>query len=592
MEEKKPSSTDTKHQKTTPLKKIYLFKNISSIEDGLKIENDIAQLKDVFHVHFNMKSGILHLQTERKDIHEKIHEIVQEVNENILVSYMEKEEREEPVTLSRVLVLIGLLLIALALGLVTQKQSSSMITYPAYIVAYFILGIDVLKKAWNRLRLHRFLDQDILILIATFLALIGEHPIEALVVLVAYQVVCLIFPLMIDRCQSIINDSYKAEVNVALRQEDGCHRVSYKDVNVNDVLEATHGEDIAFKGRIVEGEALVDTYLLDGKKDPTLLKVGDDIFDGMKIIDGHIAYQVCEPWATNIRSQILRDYKLLMLDPPKQFYKLGHWVNLLPYIFVVGGFLAMYSTLQEFGSSFAQASYRASFFFLMASIVPYEIGLQQSILASLSVLYHQRVAIKNDGGYFSKLLKAKYVVFDLEELEDLNKAHRRFLNRFKYMGKIRIVFTQKTDDDFKKMKKYYHLHHLCFATSDDMKKDYLRSIDGNKIYVGENKNIEVASSCLGGITLGGYQLSHVHQYADFILGHRDLTSIYQLYHVSWMSTLLVNITCLITLVVRGMMITKGYHFTTNLMNSYGVEVCLSLLALMVPILILKNRKDG
>ncbi len=592
MEEKKPESLKREPQKTTPLKKIYLFKNISSIEDGLKIENEITKLKDVFHVHFNMKSGILHLQTEREDIHEKIHEIIYRIDENIAVSYMEKEEREEPVILSKVLILIGLLLIALALGLVTEKQSSSMVTYPAYIVAYFILGMEVLKKAFNRLRMHRFLDQDILILIATFLALIGQHPIEALVVLVAYQVVGLIFPLIIERCQGVINDSYKADVNVALRQEDGCHRVSYKSVSVGDVLEVVNGEELVFKGIIIEGEALVDTYFLDGKKDYTWLKAGDEILDGSIIVEGHLAYQVSEVWATNIRSQVLRDYKMLMLDSPKQFYRLGRWIHGLPYLFVIGGLLVIYSTLQEFGASFAQASYRGSFFFLMASVTPFEISLQHSVLASLSVLYHQHIAIKHEGGYFSKLLRAKYVVLDLEELEDLTKAHRRFLNRFKYMGKIRIVFTQKTGDDFMKMKKYYHLHHLYFATSDEMKKDYLRGIDGQKMYIGESKHIEVASSCLGGITLGGYYLEHVRQYADFILGHRKISAITQLYRVSLMSTLLINVTCLITLITRGMMISKGYAYTTNLMNGYGVEVCLSLLALMVPVLILKNKKDG
>ena len=149
------------------------------------------------------------------------------------------------------------------------------------LVPYLIVGHDVIKKAAQNIKNGQIFDENFLMMIATFGAfVIGEY-IEAVAVMLFYQVGELFQSYAVGKSRESITalmEIYPEYANLEVDEE--IEEVDPDDVEVGSVIVIKPGERVPLDGVVIEGESFLDTSALTGESVPRRINVGQEIISG------------------------------------------------------------------------------------------------------------------------------------------------------------------------------------------------------------------------------------------------------------------------------------------------------------------------
>lgn len=148
-------------------------------------------------------------------------------------------------------------------------------------VPYLIVGHDVIKKAAQNIKNGQVFDENFLMMIATFGAfIIGEY-IEAVAVMLFYQVGELFQSYAVGKSRESITALMEIYPEYANLEVDGeIEEVDPDDVEVDSVIIIKPGERVPLDGIVIEGESFLDTSALTGESVPRRISVGQEIISG------------------------------------------------------------------------------------------------------------------------------------------------------------------------------------------------------------------------------------------------------------------------------------------------------------------------
>ena len=149
------------------------------------------------------------------------------------------------------------------------------------LVPYLIVGHDVIKKAAQNIKNGQVFDENFLMMIATFGAfVIGEY-IEAVAVMLFYQVGELFQSYAVGKSRASITALMEICPEYANLEVDGeIEEVDPDDVEIDSIIVIKPGEKVPLDGVVIEGESFVDTSALTGESVPRRVVVGDAIISG------------------------------------------------------------------------------------------------------------------------------------------------------------------------------------------------------------------------------------------------------------------------------------------------------------------------
>lgn len=149
------------------------------------------------------------------------------------------------------------------------------------LVPYLIVGHDVIKKAVQNIKNGQLFDENFLMMIATFGAfVIGEY-IEAVAVMLFYQVGELFQSYAVGKSRASITALMEICPEYANLEMDGeIEEVDPDDVEIDSIIVIKPGEKVPLDGVVIEGESFVDTSALTGESVPRRVVVGDAIISG------------------------------------------------------------------------------------------------------------------------------------------------------------------------------------------------------------------------------------------------------------------------------------------------------------------------
>jgi len=155
------------------------------------------------------------------------------------------------------------------------------VTLGICLVPYLIVGHDVIKKAALNIKNGQIFDENFLMMIATFGAfVIGEY-IEAVAVMLFYQVGELFQSYAVGKSRESITALMDICPEYANLEVDGeIEEVDPDDVEVDSIIVIKPGEKIPLDGVVVEGESFLDTSALTGESVPRRVGVGADVISG------------------------------------------------------------------------------------------------------------------------------------------------------------------------------------------------------------------------------------------------------------------------------------------------------------------------
>ncbi len=214
--------------------------------------------------------------------------------------------RKQKRNLFRILLAAGLLVVLEVLCLTRVIPEMIWWRLPLFLIPYFVVGYDVLRKSVLGIAHGQLLDENFLMSIATIGALaIGEYP-EAVFVMLFYQVGELFQSIAVGKSRQSITDLMEICPETARVERDGAEReVSPEEIAVGEILVVRPGEKIPLDGIVLEGSSALNTASLTGESLPREVAPGDEIVSGCVNGEGFLRVRVTKPFEDSTVSKIL-----------------------------------------------------------------------------------------------------------------------------------------------------------------------------------------------------------------------------------------------------------------------------------------------
>ena len=151
-----------------------------------------------------------------------------------------------------------------------------------YLVPYFLVGHDVVRKCLAGIKNRQLFDESFLMTLATVGAFgCGEFE-EAVAVMLFYQVGEFFQDYAVGKSRGAISELMSIAPDYANREaEDGSVEViDPDDIEIGDILVIKPGEKIPTDGTVIEGEGLINTSALTGESMPRPVQTGGQVISG------------------------------------------------------------------------------------------------------------------------------------------------------------------------------------------------------------------------------------------------------------------------------------------------------------------------
>lgn len=184
--------------------------------------------------------------------------------------------------------------------------SNSIINNILLIIAYVIIGYDIVLKAVKNICRAKVFDEHFLMTIATIGAFsIGEFP-EGVAVMLFYQIGEMFQDYAVDKSRKSIASLMDIRADYAnVYCDNQIKKCDPNKINVGDIILVKPGEKIPLDGIVVEGESMLNINALTGEAVPRKVRVNDEVLSGSINIDGILKLKVSKKFEESTVSKIL-----------------------------------------------------------------------------------------------------------------------------------------------------------------------------------------------------------------------------------------------------------------------------------------------
>ena len=207
-----------------------------------------------------------------------------------------------------ILISAGLFVFALIFPFdkVFHGKAAKIIPAVIYLVAYLIIGWNVLYKAFRNIRNGQVFDENFLMAIATIGAIALQDYKEAVAVMLFYQIGELFEDYAVGKSRESISAMMDLRPDVANVLRDGeIEEVDPEEVEVDETILIKPGERVPLDGIVIEGESRLDTVALTGESIPQNIKPDENIYSGAVNLSGLLKVRVTKPYGESTVARIL-----------------------------------------------------------------------------------------------------------------------------------------------------------------------------------------------------------------------------------------------------------------------------------------------
>ncbi len=182
----------------------------------------------------------------------------------------------------------------------------TILLYVLYLIPYGIVGYDVIIGAVKNLFSGRLLDERFLMMIATVGAFALGENLEAVAVMLLYQIGELFQSIAVGKSRRNIASLMDIRPDTASVLRDGAYvTVSPEEVAVGELFRVLPGEKIPLDGCIVEGESAMNTAALTGESLPQPVGVGSKVVSGAVNLQGVITVRAESEYQNSTVARVL-----------------------------------------------------------------------------------------------------------------------------------------------------------------------------------------------------------------------------------------------------------------------------------------------
>lgn len=203
-------------------------------------------------------------------------------------------------------IIIAAVLVAVVTVLEKILQLNVWIAAVLYMVPYFVIGYDILKKAWKGILKRQVFDENFLMAVATVGAIaLGEFR-EGVAVMLFYQIGELFQSVAVGKSRKNIAALMDIRPDYANIVVDGqLEKVDPDEVEIGTTIVVNPGEKVPIDGVIIEGNTSLNTSALTGESVPRDAACGDEVISGCINLTGTIHIRTTKEFGDSTVSKIL-----------------------------------------------------------------------------------------------------------------------------------------------------------------------------------------------------------------------------------------------------------------------------------------------
>ena len=203
-------------------------------------------------------------------------------------------------------IIIAAVLVAAVTVLEKILELNVWIAAVLYMVPYFIIGYDILKKAWKGILKRQVFDENFLMAVATVGAIaLGEFR-EGVAVMLFYQIGELFQSVAVGKSRKNIAALMDIRPDYANIVVDGqLEKVDPDEVEIGTTIVVNPGEKVPIDGVIIEGNTSLNTSALTGESVPRDAACGDEVISGCINLTGTIHIRTTKVFGDSTVSKIL-----------------------------------------------------------------------------------------------------------------------------------------------------------------------------------------------------------------------------------------------------------------------------------------------
>lgn len=305
--------------------KIYKLENLGCANCAAKMEQKINALPRVEHATITYATKQLRLEADDCDaLLPQIQTICSSIEEDVTVTPIDtnpskavSNEGEDNEKSPLPAILIGACLFIIGL-ILHHLEYSDYITVPIFVIAYLILGGEIVLSAAKNILKGNIFDENFLMSIATLGAFaIRQYP-EAVGVMLFFRVGEYFEERAVEKSRSQIMSAVdmRPEV-VSIVHGEHTHETPADEAKIGDIIMVRPGDRIPLDGTIVDGESRIDTSPVTGEPTPIKVEVGSAVTSGCINTSGQLKVKVDKVLADSMVTRILNSVETAAANKPK-----------------------------------------------------------------------------------------------------------------------------------------------------------------------------------------------------------------------------------------------------------------------------------
>lgn len=287
-----------------------------------------------------------------------------------------------------------------------------------FLITYFIIGYDILKKAIKGILNRQVFDENFLMAIATVGAIaLGEYS-EGTAVMLFYQIGEWFQSYAVGKSRRNISELMDIRPDYANIEDDSGNivQVDPDEVEIGSIIIVKPGEKIPIDGKIIEGTSSLNTSALTGESLPQEVTTNDEVISGCINITGLLKIKTTKEFGESTVSKILDMVENASSKKSKSENFISKFARYYtPAVCYSALALALVppiiNLLMGNEASWSVWVYRALTFLVISCPCALVISIPLSFFAGIGGASNSGVLVKGSN-YLEALATTKYVVFD------------------------------------------------------------------------------------------------------------------------------------------------------------------------------------
>lgn len=286
-----------------------------------------------------------------------------------------------------------------------------------YLIPYFVIGYDILRKAFKGILNKQVFDENFLMAIATVGAmLLGEFK-EGVAVMLFYQIGELFQSCAVGKSRRNIAALMDIRPDYANIIVDGqIEQVDPDDVEIGTEIVVNPGEKVPIDGIITEGNTTLNTSALTGESVPRDAKVGEEVISGCINMTGAIKLKTTKEFGDSTVSKILDLVENSSMKKSRSENFITKFARYYTPAVCYGALalailLPIVRLIMGMSPDFPDWIIRALTFLVISCPCALVISIPLSFFGGIGCASSNGILVKGSN-YLEELSKTKYIVFD------------------------------------------------------------------------------------------------------------------------------------------------------------------------------------